>query len=85
MSRQLQHQNIQNKSNIKDALAEAFENGYRLGRSDGREGVFIDLRLLVTQYTDSLAVNIKRMRYRSASKKHQKLAIKIFVCYAFVI
>jgi hypothetical protein len=58
-SRQLKHQNIKDKSDLNDALAEAFENGYRLGRSDGREGVFIDLPLLVTQYTDSLAVNIK--------------------------
>jgi hypothetical protein len=33
-SRQLQHQNIQNKSDINDALAEAFEKGYRLGRTD---------------------------------------------------
>jgi flagellar biosynthesis/type III secretory pathway protein FliH len=59
-SRQLQHQNIKDQSDINDALAEAFEKGYRLGRTDGREGVFIDMPSLVSQFTDSLAVNIKQ-------------------------
>ena len=58
-SRQLQQQNMQGQSDEQEALEEAFEKGYRLGRSDGREGVFIDVPSLVSQYSDSLGVNIK--------------------------
>jgi flagellar biosynthesis/type III secretory pathway protein FliH len=58
-SRQLQQQNMQDKSDEQDALEEAFEKGYRLGRSDGREGVFIDVPSLVSQYSDSSGGNIK--------------------------
>lgn len=59
-SRQLQHPYIQVQSDIDDALAEAFEKGYQLGRSDGREGVFIDMPSLVAQFANSLSFNIKQ-------------------------
>jgi len=56
----LQHPYIQVQSDIDDALAEAFEKGYQLGRSDGREGVFIDMPSLVAQFANSLSFNIKQ-------------------------
>ena len=47
---------MQNKTFELETLAEAFEKGYQLGRSDGREGVFIDMPSLVAQFADSLTV-----------------------------
>ena len=41
-----------------ETLAEAFEKGYLLGRSDGREGIFIDMPSLVSEYRDTLATEI---------------------------
>lgn len=52
----MQHPHIQVQSDIDYALAEVFEKGYQLGRSDGREGVFIDMPSLVAQFADSLTV-----------------------------
>lgn len=53
---------IQNHSNATEALVAAFEKGYRLGLSDGREGIFIDMLSLVEQFlmeqnSDSLRYN----------------------------
>jgi hypothetical protein len=49
---------MQNKTFELETLAEAFEKGYLLGRSDGREGIFIDMPSLVSEYRDTLATEI---------------------------
>ena len=53
----MQRQNRQDQSDEQAALTEAFEKGYRLGRADGREGIFIDMPSLVAQFSASLALN----------------------------
>lgn len=59
--------NFQNDRDALEALVAAFEHGYRLGRSDGREGVFIDMLSLVEQfleeqYSDSIDNSVKQDR-----------------------
>lgn len=53
----MEQSNIQSLNNTQEALKEAFEEGYRLGRDDGRQGVFMDITALVKQFGDSLLHN----------------------------
>ena len=53
----MEQSNIEFYNEAHEALKEAFERGYRLGRNDGREGVFMDIPSLVKQFGDSLPTN----------------------------
>jgi hypothetical protein len=39
-----------NHNDIRDRLEEAFEEGYKLGRDDAKEGIFIDLETIIAQF-----------------------------------
>ena len=49
-SRQLRSSNNINHSDIQDKLEWAFEEGYKLGLGDAKEGIFIDLDVIVDQF-----------------------------------
>ena len=49
-SRQLKPSNSENHSNIQDKLDWAFEEGYKQGRDDAKEGIFIDVSTVVEQF-----------------------------------
>jgi hypothetical protein len=49
-SRQLKASNNKVHSDIQDKLEWAFEEGYRLGRDDAKEGIFIDMDTVVDQF-----------------------------------
>ena len=42
--------NSNNYSSTQDELELAFEEGYKLGRDDAKEGIFIDPKKVVEQY-----------------------------------
>jgi hypothetical protein len=39
-----------NHNDIQDRLELAFEEGYKLGRDDAKEGIFIDLDAIIDQF-----------------------------------
>jgi hypothetical protein len=46
----LKSSNTISYSDIQDKLEWAFEEGYRLGKGDAKEGIFIDLDAVVEQF-----------------------------------
>jgi hypothetical protein len=68
----LKQWDIQNHSNAAEALAAAFEKGYKLGLSDGREGIFIDMLSLVEQFLTEQ--NCDSLRY-SKTQDGSKIAV----------
>jgi hypothetical protein len=55
-SLQLKAPNSISQSDIQDKLEWAFEEGYKLGKSDGNEGIFIDLGTIVEQFIASMSI-----------------------------
>jgi hypothetical protein len=53
--RQLKSSNSISHSEIQDKLEWAFEEGYKLGRGDAKEGIFIDLDTVVEQFITTMS------------------------------
>lgn len=49
-SRKLKPSNNSSYSDVQEKLEWAFEEGYKLGRDDAKEGIFIDIDMVVNQF-----------------------------------
>lgn len=56
-SRQLKSSNNISQGDILDKLEWAFEEGYKLGRVDAKEGIFIDLDEVVEQFRATMSAD----------------------------
>jgi len=54
-SRQLKASNNISKGDILDKLEWAFEEGYRLGIDDAKEGIFIDMGTVLEQFRNTIS------------------------------
>jgi len=45
------------QSDVQDKLESAFEEGYKLGRCDAKEGIFIDLDVVVEQFRATMSAD----------------------------
>ena len=50
--------NSSSHSDVQDKLEWAFEEGYKLGRDDAKEGIFIDLDTVVDQFRFTMTTDI---------------------------
>lgn len=46
-----------NHNDIQDRLELAFEEGYKLGRDDAKEGIFIDIDTIIDQFRFNMLTN----------------------------
>ena len=57
-NRQLKPSNDRSHSDVQDKLEWAFEEGYKLGRDDAKQGIFIDLDTIVDQFRFTMTADI---------------------------